>query len=86
MIQSPASSNLLRERGGEATAWNLAADLDLAPGTLHTHLATLKDHRLVVYRDDGYRLASRFLTLGGFVRNHFDPYQATKEQIEDLAD
>ncbi|AZH25476.1 IclR family transcriptional regulator [Haloplanus aerogenes] len=76
---------LLRERG-EATVSNLAADLDLAPGTVHTHLATLKDHGLVVQSEDGYRLGPRFLTLGEFVRNHSDLYQAAKEEIEDLAD
>lgn len=76
---------LLRERG-EATVSTLAADLDLAPGTVHTHLATLKGHGLVVQGQKGYRLGPRFLTLGEFVRNHSDLYQAAKEEIDDLAD
>lgn len=76
---------LLRERR-EATVSSLADDLDLAPGTVHTHLATLKDHGLVVQESEGYRLGPRFLTLGEFVRNHSDLYQAAKEEIEALAD
>jgi DNA-binding IclR family transcriptional regulator len=76
---------LLRERR-EATVSSLADDLDLAPGTVHTHLATLKDHGLVVQESGGYRLGPRFLTLGEFVRNHSDLYQAAKEEIEALAD
>jgi DNA-binding IclR family transcriptional regulator len=76
---------LLRERR-QATVSALAADLDLTPGTVHTHLATLKGHGLVVQNDGGYRLGPRFLTLGEFVRNHSDLYQAAKDEVEDLAD
>lgn len=75
----------LRERG-EASVSSLAADLDLTPGTVHTHLATLKDHGVVVRSDNGYRLGPRLLTLGEFVRNNSELYQAAKAEIEDLAD
>ncbi|MFB6101481.1 MAG: IclR family transcriptional regulator [Haloplanus sp.] len=76
---------LLREHG-EATVSQLATDLDLTPGTVHTHLSTLREHGLVVQGEDGYRLGPHFLTLGEFVRNHSDLYQASKEEIESLAD
>lgn len=75
---------LLRERR-EATVSSLAADLGLTPGTVHTHLATLKDHGLVIQESEGYRLGPRFLTLGESVRNHSDLYQAAKEEVEALA-
>lgn len=70
----------------EASLSELADALDLSPGTVHTHLATLKHHGLVHQTDKKYRLGPQLLTLGEFVRNHSDLYRAGKEQIETLAE
>lgn len=42
----------------------LAADFDLAPSTIHAHLATLEKKQLVVKEGDTYQLGLRFLEMG----------------------
>lgn len=76
---------LLREREG-ATVTELADETGLTPGTIHTHLATLKECNYVIQEDDEYRLGYHLLALGESVRNHHQLYRASKEQIETLAD
>jgi len=87
-IQAVANACELIEllRTGEASAIvELAEQMDLSPGTVHTYLSTLQQHGLVVQRSEGYKLGPQLLTLGEYVRNHSNLYQAAKEQIEDLA-
>jgi DNA-binding IclR family transcriptional regulator len=88
-IQSVAKAcelvELLRERSG-ATVSELAAETDLSPGTVHTHLATLREANFVVQRDNEYRLGFELLTLGEHVRHHQALYRAAKEQVDQLAE
>lgn len=75
----------LRELGG-STVSELAEQLDLSPGAVHTHLATLKDHGRVVQDGRTYKLGPQFLTLGEHFRNNNVIYRSAKDQVEELAD
>lgn len=74
----------LRQRGS-ATISELEAETTLTAGTIHTHLATLRDHRLVVKESDKYRLGPYFISLGEHVRNNYELYRAAKSDLDDLA-
>lgn len=74
---------LRREDG--ATISRIAEALELAPGTVHTHLSTLKAADYVVQSGGEYRLGYHLLALGESVRNHHELYQAAKDEIESLA-
>lgn len=71
-------------RGG--TVSELADRSGLSPGSVHTHLATLRDHGLV--RQDGrtYDLNYQFLVLGEYVRNHDPLYRHGRGVADNLAD
>jgi DNA-binding IclR family transcriptional regulator len=53
---------------------------------VHTYLSTLQEYGFVVQTDEGYKLGPQLLTLGEYVRNHSELYQAAKDQIENLAE
>lgn len=75
----------LREKKS-ATISELADDLDQSPGTIHTHLSTLKNKGFVVQPDQKYRLGPQFLPFGEHVRHHSELYQAAHEQVDELAE
>lgn len=64
----------------------LADHLDMTPGTVYTHLATLRQNRYVRKDDDTYRLGLQFLTVGEFVRNHHPLYDAGRRETNRLAE
>ena len=68
-----------------ATVSELAEQVDLSPASVHSHLATLKRAGFVVQRGHTYDLGPQLLTLGEYVRNHSDLYQASREQVDRLA-
>ena len=70
---------------GTGTISTIADEIDVSPATIHAHLATLKQQGLVKQERQSYQLGPRLLTLGEHVRNHSELYQASKEQIENLA-
>lgn len=74
----------LRSMDG-ATLAELAEEIDLSKGALHTHLATLRDHGFVEHRGDHYALGRRFLTFGEYVRNSVPLYRAAKGEVDELA-
>jgi DNA-binding IclR family transcriptional regulator len=74
----------LRSMGG-ATLAELAGEIDLSKGALHTHLATLRDHGFVEHRGDSYALGPAFLTFGEYVRNSVPLYHAAKGEVDELA-
>ena len=74
----------IRELQG-ATVSELAKQVDLSPASVHSHLATLKQAGFVVQRGHTYDLGPQLLTLGEYVRNHSNLYQASKEQVDRLA-
>jgi IclR family transcriptional regulator, arginine deiminase pathway regulator len=68
-----------------ATVSELANRVGLTGGSVHTHLATLKNSGYVVQEGTEYRLGPSLLTLGEHVRNRSDLYQAGKDQVDTLA-
>lgn len=75
----------LRRRDG-ATISEIASDCNLTPGSIHTHLSTLKKCNYVIQDGNEYRLGYHFLALGESVRNHNELYRAAKDEIESLAE
>lgn len=76
----------LKEMDG-ARVTELADELDTAPSTAHSHLATLEEAEYVVKDGDIYRLGLRFLELGEYVR-HLDDYyfSLAKPKVDQLAE
>jgi DNA-binding IclR family transcriptional regulator len=75
----------VRERNG-ATVTELAADLDLAKSSVHSHLKTLEAHGFVHREDGEYRIGYRFLDYGIWARNQMDLFQVAKPRLQELAD
>lgn len=87
-IQSVESSGEILEtlrRSGGTTVSEIADDVDLSPGAVHTHLATLKQFDLVKQEGTTYRLGPGFLLFGANVRNNHDLFGAAKGQVDQLA-
>lgn len=74
----------LRRTGG-ATVTELSEAVDLSPGAVHTHLATLKQFDFVEQEGTTYRLGPGFLLYGAHVRNNNDLFAAAKGQVDELA-
>lgn len=74
----------LRSMDGASLA-EVADEIDLSKGALHTHLATLREHGFVEHRGDCYALGRRFLTFGEYVRNSVPLYRAAKGEVDELA-
>ena len=70
----------------KTTVTELANRADLSPGAVHTHLSTLKRAGYIVQEGTEYRLGPQFLASGEHVRNYSELYQASKEQIDHLAE
>ncbi len=68
-----------------ATLSELADEVELSKGALHTHLATLREHGFVEHRGDSYALGQQFLTFGEYVRNSRPLYRAAKSEVDELA-
>ncbi|WP_336361650.1 IclR family transcriptional regulator [Haladaptatus sp. ZSTT2] len=76
---------LLKEKdGGRVT--ELAADLDLAPSTVHSHLTTLHERDYVVKFGDIYYLSLQFLNLGNYVQNRLKSYQIANSYTKQMAE
>lgn len=74
----------LAERDG-AGVTELAEELDVSKGTVHTHLNTLKANDVVVQDGDVYRLGLRFITFGEYVKRQRSLYGAGRDEIDGLA-
>ncbi|SEH52125.1 MULTISPECIES: IclR family transcriptional regulator [Halopenitus] len=72
-------------RNGPSTISELAADSELSAGSIHTYLATLRDHGFVDKDGTQYRLGSMFIPFGVRVRNRSDLYAASKTILQELA-
>lgn len=64
---------------------DLARELDLAKGTVHKHLTTLKRVNYVVQEGEEYRLSLRFIGLGTSVRSKLPMYDIAYDPVEKLA-
>ncbi|WP_123534412.1 IclR family transcriptional regulator [Halosimplex salinum] len=65
---------------------DVASALDIPTSTAHVHLKTLEAAGYVVQDADGYRLSYRFLRDGVTVRDRENVYNATKSEVEALAE
>jgi DNA-binding IclR family transcriptional regulator len=63
----------------------LARELDLSKGTVHKHLATLRDLRYVVQEPAGYRLGLGFLGLGVVTRRRLEVFRVARRPLERLS-
>jgi DNA-binding IclR family transcriptional regulator len=75
----------LRELDG-AGVTELADHLGYNKSTVHHHLTTLEDQKLLVKDEGQYRLSLRFFELGEYVRRQNDIYKVAKEEIDTLAE
>lgn len=75
---------LLRART-EVGVTELAAELDRSKGTVHSHLATLRENEYVVKDGDRYRLSLKYLDLGETVKEGVSSYDIICEELESLA-
>jgi DNA-binding IclR family transcriptional regulator len=69
-----------------ATVSELASSLDLPSSTVHDHLKTLETEQYVVRDGSEYRIAVRFLELGGYARVRKKPYQVAAPEVKKLAE
>lgn len=75
----------LNESGG-AGITEIADHVDRSKGTVHCHLATLRQNELVVRDGDVYQLGFRFLDLAESSRNRLKFTDIVREELEDLAE
>jgi DNA-binding IclR family transcriptional regulator len=72
-------------RHTEAQLSAIADSIGKADGTVHTHLATLKQFGYITQDDGGYQLGPQFISLGEHIRHHSALYTAASEQVDALA-
>jgi len=79
--------DILREIGerGASTVSALSDGTGLSPGTVHTHLATLRSNGFVRKTDGEYTLGSEFIPFGELVRRKCPLYRAGHDEVADLA-
>lgn len=64
----------------------LAETFDLAPSTVHAHLATMQQRGLVVMEGDTYQLSLRFLELGKYTQNRTEARELAAEYTDTLVE
>ncbi|GAB7017354.1 IclR family transcriptional regulator [Halostagnicola bangensis] len=81
------SSHILEylRQHGPSTISELESSVDISAGTIHTYLASWKDHGFVEQDGTTYRLGSMFIPFGVRVRNENEVYQSSKTVIKELA-
>lgn len=77
--------NTLRELDG-AGVTELANHLSMAKGTVHSHLATLKEEEFVVQDGDTYAISFRFLDFGEYVKRRIPHLDILKQELDGLAE
>ena len=75
----------IKRRDG-ATLAELAESMDLAKSTIHNHLATLVDERLLVVDAGVYRIGLGFLEFGSHARTRHTSYRPGRAQAHRLAE
>jgi len=75
---------LLQELQG-ATISEVAEETELSPGSIHSHLSTLREVNYVIQDGKEYKIGPQMLTFGEHIRNNSELYKSSKEEIEELA-
>lgn len=76
--------DVLKDRNS-AGVTELAETVDLSKSTVHSHLKTLEQLEYVVEDDGTYRLALRWLDIGGSVRKRHRLYEKSRSEADELA-
>lgn len=74
----------LEETDGRRVA-DIASTVDATKGTVHNHLATLREEGYVVKRENRYYLGSRLIRFGSAVREQSPLYHHSLEELRSLA-
>jgi len=77
--------DVLQEKGG-AGVTELAEELDHSKSTIHSHLQTLEERKILVREGDGYRLSLRILDMANHVRDQVGNYEVIRNEVDTLAD
>jgi DNA-binding IclR family transcriptional regulator len=77
--------NKLVELNG-AGVTELSKHLDVTKGTVHNHLTTLEENKLVVRDGDEFRLGLRFFEYGEHVKNRHKIYEVGVSEADKLAE
>ncbi|MFC5134664.1 MULTISPECIES: IclR family transcriptional regulator [Haloferacaceae] len=68
------------------TVGELARTLDHSKSTIHNHLSTLEQRRMIVRDETGYRLSLRLLDMANRVRSQVGNYEVINKEVETLAE
>lgn len=63
-----------------------ADELGHSKSTIHNHLQTLQEQKLVVQEEDGYRLSLRILDMAMHVREQVANYDVIQNEVDELAE
>jgi DNA-binding IclR family transcriptional regulator len=72
-------------RKGPCGVSELAGELDMGKSAVHNHLNTLRKHGYVLKDGNAYRLALKFLEVGGHSRKSMEIYQVAEPEVKSLA-
>jgi DNA-binding IclR family transcriptional regulator len=76
---------VLQEQG-EVGVTELADELDHSKSTVHSHLRTLEERKVLVREGDGYRMSLRILNMANHVREQVGNYEVIRSEVETLAE
>jgi IclR family acetate operon transcriptional repressor len=77
--------DVIAELGGEAETAEIANELPLAVSTVYKHLRTLENEGFITKFEGQYRIGSKCLELGGYVRRYDDIYRTAEADIQEIA-
>lgn len=75
----------IKELGGEAEIKELEEELSMAKSTIYKHIRTLENEEFVTRYNGRYRIGSRCLELGGYVRRYDNIFQTARNDVEKIA-
>lgn len=71
---------------GQLGVTEIANNLDHSKSTIHSHLRTLEDRKLIVKEAGGYRLSLKILDMAKNVQNQVGNYDVIKSQVDELVE
>jgi len=77
---------LVMEIEGGATVSELAEQAGCSVGSIHTYLTTFQEKGIAVQEDKKCHLGPKLVTIGEYVRHHTKFYQASRDEINRLAE
>ncbi|MEY7848394.1 IclR family transcriptional regulator [Natrarchaeobius sp. A-rgal3] len=77
--------DVLQEHNGVGVT-ELAEELGHSKSTIHSHLRTLEERKILVRDGDGYRLSLRVLDMANHVREQVENYDVIRTEVDKLAE